>query len=209
MIEKPDAQYDIAVVGGGLSAAAMIYALINRLKSASTPRSPIRLIVFDKSADFWTGVPYGSLAEPDFFLIESLAGTDCKPFRGWLYKNIENIHEWMKNGNATLKAWYLNNEENIRNRCLDDIFFPRYFFGLFIFELLQTAIRENTDLVKIELAAEEITDVTLSERSGRLEAKSRKNFAAEKLVLAIGSVPKKRPFLISDEALMSTRYISD
>src|SRR5690606_30878671 len=160
----PDTQYDIAVVGGGLSAAAMIYALINRLKNAGASRSPVRLIVFDKSADFWSGVPYGSLSEPDFFLIESLAGTDCNPFRDWLYKNTENIHEWMEKGNATLKSWYLQHEENIQNRCLDDIFFPRYFFGLFIVDLLQTVIRENIGLVTIELAAEEITDVTLSER---------------------------------------------
>lgn len=209
MIDKSPNHYDIAVVGGGLSAASMIHSFLAGLSEGESSGRKINIVVFDKNGNFWTGVPYGNMAQPDFFLIETLSKTDCKLFSRWIYQNSERISDWIGDDCPMLKIWYENNHNGIQNRLLDDIYFPRYFFGLFIVDLLKNIISDNAGLINIEFIKDEIVDILECSELMILKSKDDAFFYSLNVVLAIGSSPKKFPFSITDNVFYSKRYISD
>ena len=211
--------HDIAIVGGGLSAASVVYALLQRVMTTPAKKlSPLRITVFEKTENLWTGVPYGQLANKDYFLIETVEETNCPLFTRWLIDNKKEIASYALFSTPVVEEWYQKNREKIEAGDIDNLYFPRRVFGLFVGRLLKNIIARASrlGLLKMEHIRQEVADVQYQSKEGfrivtcpEIAACSDMTFCYPSVVLAIGSIPKSMPFHIPCTLIDDIDYISD
>lgn len=68
--------YDLAIVGSGISCAYTSIHYLTLLENRSTAESKefqtVKIAVLDKSEEFWTGIPYGSRSGKQSLIITPL-----------------------------------------------------------------------------------------------------------------------------------------
>lgn len=209
---------DITIVGGGLSAASVVYVLLQRMITAreniQSPKiiEPLRIRVFEKTENLWRGVPYGQLANRDHFLIETLEETCCPLFARWLIANKQEVASFVALSTPVLAQWYQDNQALIETGNINKLHFPRRLFGLFVSRLVEEAIVEAKQLgiLELEILREEVTDVAASvENEFLITTCSNTVFYSSRVVLAVGSIPKRNPFNVQNNITQSGNYISD
>src|ERR1041384_1428877 len=84
-------EFDIAIIGAGLSGARVLINLIDRLMQKPALSTPLSIIVFDHAAEFGRGVPYGSRSDRQALLIETLKDTRCPAFKDWIINNLQHV----------------------------------------------------------------------------------------------------------------------
>ena len=211
---EPGKYYDLAIIGAGISSAYTLIHYVSLLEQrchSEVPtldgtdydghqHQPVKILVTEKSGEFWTGIPYGSRSGRNTLLISSLKEfipqqLEREHFVNWLNEN----REWLfapadSNGKLTSK-WLQANASAMSQGCWDDLFIPRHTFGLYLKQRLATILQaaSTKGLIEIDLLAVEVLDVCWSESIYRVEvapdAENDSHFWAKKLVLAIGSPP--------------------
>lgn len=200
--------YDLAVIGAGISSA---YTLINyvscleqqALTSAKelSQSQPAKILVTEKSGEFWTGIPYGSRSGRNSLLISPLhefipQQLEREHFVEWLSRNRSSVFDPQEYNKGELsRKWLQENESAMSQGLWDDLFIPRYTFGLYLKErlanLLQTATA--TGLIEINLLTADVLDVQSVQATYRVDVASADAgdtyFWAKKVVIAIGSPP--------------------
>ena len=195
-----EAYYDIAIVGAGISSAHTLIHYLALLERQSLDR-PVRIVVTEKSGEFWTGIPYGLKSGCDSLLISSLKEfipqqLERQQFVSWLNENCYWIFASQKyqNGELTSK-WLAANAAAISQGMWDELFIPRHIYGLYLKHCLTKTIEDATakGTLEIDLLTSEVIDIQCCEDRYRVElvsaAEERSAFVATKLVLAIGSPP--------------------
>ena len=199
--------YDLAIIGAGISSAYTLIDYISLLEqsssSAGTERQhqPVKILVTEKSDEFWTGIPYGSRSGRNALLISPLQEfipqqQEREHFIDWLNQNREWVFESQKHSNGRLaNKWLQANGAAMSEGRWDDLFIPRNTFGLYlnqrVTDLLATATA--TGLIEVDLLTVDVQDVRWIENIYRVDvtpsAENESHFWAKKLVLAIGSPP--------------------
>src|SRR5438094_7676330 len=126
----------------------------------------VRLIIIEKTGQFWTGVSYGSQSGFNSLTLNSL--NDFIPraeqdlFIAWLKQNINWVlNDFKKRGGVLSSSWLVNNEKAISNDQWESVYIPRYIFGYFlkerVCELLGSAV--NKGLLEYKLLKADVTDI--------------------------------------------------
>jgi uncharacterized NAD(P)/FAD-binding protein YdhS len=206
------AYYDLAIIGAGVSSAyTLIHYIAGLEQQAATinfansqQHSPVRIIITEKSGDFWTGLPYGRRSGPNALLISPLhefipQQPERQKFTQWLTANRDRVFnpEVYNQGDLSRK-WLAANSAEMSEGRWDDLFIPRYAFGLYLKERLDLVLMTARvkGLIEFELVTADVLDI---ENVSDLEIEDlyqvdlagadNKSFLAKKLVLAIGSPP--------------------
>jgi uncharacterized NAD(P)/FAD-binding protein YdhS len=192
--------YDIALLGAGISSAHTLLHYIDLLERQSLAR-PVRLVVTEKSGEFWTGIPYGVKSGCDSLTISSLKEfipqqPERDRFVSWLNENRDWVFtpQQYRAGELT-KIWLAANSEMMSQGLWDELFIPRHVYGMYLKYCIGLAIDSATKKGKIEidLITAEAIDVRANEDSYRVELAASNSditgFSATSLVVAIGSPP--------------------
>ncbi len=203
---------DIVLVGGGLSAACVVYGFLQRLLAVPALNEPLKITVFEETGNLWTGVPYGDFARTDFFLIETLEETRCPLFESWIKNHPKEIASYALNSSPVVKQWYCQNKVRIENGDIKSLYFPRRLFGHFMRKLLDELISraEGTGVLSLRWVRQEVIDIEQEGRKQfRLVTDQQDTFFSARVIIAIGSIPQNRPFNIPDALALDSNYISD
>lgn len=212
MIAKASAElpksthYDLAIIGAGVSSAYTLIHYITRLEQQAAislandqQYHPVRIIVTEKSDEFWTGLPYGSRSGRNALLISPLhefipQEPERQKFTEWLSANRDRVFSPQEYNQGELsRKWLETNSADMSEGCWDDLFIPRSAFGLYLKErladLLMTARVKG--LIEFELVTAEVLDIQNIEDLYLVDlaGTDRGSFLAKQLVLAIGSPP--------------------
>jgi uncharacterized NAD(P)/FAD-binding protein YdhS len=211
--------YDIVFVGAGISTT---FSLLNFIEQLHTPhhsettatvgcknKKPLKILVVDKSGEFWTGIPYGKRSSNKSLIITSLEEFIPK-------HELVDFIEWLKVNGESFSAF----KEDYQN--WSDLFIPRYIFGLYIKEKITIAIKKATSvgLIKLDYRTCEIIGIKRLKDSQNKPYlltcineinKSDAFIHAEKVVLALGSPPIKQPLLDlqKDSSNLNMYYVKD
>ena len=193
-----DREYDIAIVGSGISSAYILIHLVSRLERQTTGKLT-KVVVIEKSGEFWAGVPYGSRSGRDSLLISSLREflpqeKERAPFVEWLGKNRDRIFGQAGEEPGVLTAqWLRANEPAMDHGRWDDLFIPRFAFGLYIQERLAGLLKQAAarGILECELLHGDTLDIQQSGDIHTLDVSlasgNPATLCARKVVLAIGS----------------------
>lgn len=198
--------YNLAIVGSGTSCA---YTLIHYLTLLSEKlataqdeeKETIKIAVFDKSGEFWKGIPYGKRSGRQSLIItplkEFLPQAERNLFIDWLKSNNQLVLNSLKERTGSLNIkWLESYFEAIEQNLWDELFIPRYLFGWYLHDRV-TSLLEDAEVqnrVQCDLIAADVTDIQKLDRAYQLVT-ANGNLNAEKVVLAIGSPPNKATFL--------------
>lgn len=180
----------IAIIGGGLSGAAMLLALLRRGSAA-----PLSVTVFEPRGIIGAGLAYGEAAPWHLLNVParraSLVGDD--PDHWWI---------WARQ-NAARLGW---------PDCVDagpDSYLPRRLFGQYVTDLVAGTIRQQPERIRVSLSRSPVHTI-LSNREGgyALLTGDGRFHDADQVVLASGAVstPTQLPGL---ELLDRDRCVDD
>jgi uncharacterized NAD(P)/FAD-binding protein YdhS len=210
--------YDLAIVGAGISSAYTLIHYISRLEQrhflstvTAAPisidpvngqdRRPVKIVVTEKSGEFWTGIPYGSRSGRNSLLIAPLKEfipqqLEREHFIDWLTENRDWVFDPQEYNKGELsRKWLQTNEAAMSQGVWDDLFIPRHTFGLYLKQRLANLLATATaiGLIEIDLLTADVFDVRSSQDMYRVDISPTNEddtyFFANKLVLAIGSPP--------------------
>jgi uncharacterized NAD(P)/FAD-binding protein YdhS len=206
------AYYDLAIVGAGVSSAYTLIHYIAGLEQQAAAidlahgqqHVPVRIIVTEKSDEFWTGLPYGSRSGRNALLISPLhefipQQLERQNFIDWLTTNRDRVFNPAEYNQGELsRKWLAANSADMSEGRWDDLFIPRHTFGLYLKERLDRVLTAATakGLIEFKLVTADVLDVQNISDSGiedlyqiDLAATAHPSFLAKKIVLAIGSPP--------------------
>jgi uncharacterized NAD(P)/FAD-binding protein YdhS len=205
---QPEKCYDLAVIGAGVSSAYTLIHYISILEQQSPvgevrapAHQPVKIVVTEKSGEFWTGIPYGGRSGRNALLISPLKEFIPQPqerehFIGWLNQNRDRVFDPQAYNKGELsRKWLQTNQAEMDLGLWDELFIPRHVFGLYLQQRMAEvlAVATAAGLIEIDLLTAEVLDVRRNEDIYHVDLtladKSNTNFSASKLVLAIGSPP--------------------
>jgi uncharacterized NAD(P)/FAD-binding protein YdhS len=204
--------YDLAIIGAGISSAYTLIHYIELLEQESSAidnphdRQPVKIIVTEKSGEFWTGIPYGSRSGRSCLLISPLIEFIPQPlerahFTDWLNDNRDRLFDPQADNEGELTTkWLQANHADIISGRWDDLFIPRQIFGSYLKERVASLLAAATSkgLIEIDLVAADVLDVQRDRVITNAEGGT--YFTTKKLVLAIGSPPNVAFERVTDEA---------
>src|SRR5260221_13389136 len=117
----PKQQYDIAILGGGISSSLTLLHLIRKLLSANRPEKEINIVVVEKQNEFWRGFPYGKRSSINSLTITTLGEfipeNEKELFISWLDATQEEWIGFLKtNGGIASDKWLKNNLPMIQKK---------------------------------------------------------------------------------------------
>jgi sugar O-acyltransferase (sialic acid O-acetyltransferase NeuD family) len=194
---RSEKSFEVAIIGSGVSCAYTLIHLIEHLEAAA-PAKPVRLVVLEKTGEFWKGVPYGSRSGRHSLLIHSLKEflperPEREKFARWLTKNRGWVFEAARQDEVLAAKWLRTNESAMSEGLWDDLYLPRHVFGLYLQQRLADLVKRATaaGILDFSPRAAEVVDIQ------RLKGLYRVHFApasggggsvlAKKVILAIGS----------------------
>ncbi len=203
-------KYDIVIVGSGISCSYTLINYISRLKK-QLPAQPIKVAVLDKSGEFWSGIPYSSRSGRQSLIITALKEFLPQPerelFISWLTKNYSSIFHTLEQRNGVLcSQWLKSYEEAMLQGDWDELFIPRYVFGLYIKDRVEKLLQEAKEQEYLQCALfgadvvniQKVDDIYQVEFSVPTEDNS--FILGQKVILSIGSPPNQSGFLDQFEA---------
>ncbi|WP_019505829.1 FAD/NAD(P)-binding protein [Pleurocapsa sp. PCC 7319] len=197
--------YDIIVVGSGIACSYTIINYIERLKS-HLPAKTIKIAVLDKYGEFWSGIPYGSRSGRQSLIItalkEFLPQPEREVFISWLAANYTLIFHTLEQRPGILsREWLLSYEKSMLQGDWDELFIPRYIFGLYIKDRVEKLLEEAQEeaYLQCNLFAADVTNIQKLDDIYQIEysdqVKDESHILGQKVILAIGSPPNKIGFL--------------
>jgi uncharacterized NAD(P)/FAD-binding protein YdhS len=200
--------YDIAIVGAGISSAYTLIHYMSQLERQATIKAdftqkhlsvPTRIVVTEKSGEFWAGIPYGCRSGRNTLLVSPLhefipQQQERQNFIDWLTFNRDRIFNSQEYNQGELSCkWLQDNQEAMSQGLWDDLFIPRSTFGLYIQERITQLIATATakGLIEFKLITAEVVDVQNIQDNYQVDlaGKEHTSFLVKQLVLAIGSSP--------------------
>lgn len=193
--------YHLSFIGGGLSCSYTLVHFIN-LAEKNYKKNRYEILVIDKNKEFWTGIPYGMrsgfVSLTITSLKEFLPKDELEIFIKWLKRNIKRL---ISNApgieSDRFPSWYLCNLEAIEMDQWENIFIPRYLFGIYLAERMNNLLEaaDKRGIVKYDLVSAEVTNIEKLDTGYAIMATAKDGpllFKTNLVVLAMGSPPKKK-----------------
>lgn len=200
---------DIAIAGSGIACTATLIEVFRKLIKNGGHK--ILITVFEKSDEFWYGIPYGSRSSVNALIITSIHDfftdeNERNQFFAWFKENKEALLDhYITNGGLTAQKWLERNGKALDNKDFKSVYIPRYWCGRYTqskFDALLAAVKEH-GLIQLETIRAEVTDVSpkgdIYELSYELPDGSISKLAAAKVLIATGSAPVKNVVLPADD----------
>ena len=196
-------KYDLAIIGSGISCAYTLIHYIDRLKEKVKNRAAktIKVVVFDKSGEFWTGVPYGSRSGKQSLIITALKEFLPQPerdrFIDWLNGNYTSILSSLKQRSGVLdRQWLDSYHEAMIDGRWEQLYIPRYVFGWYLKDRVEELLREarQQNYLQCDLVSADVCNVNRFQDTYQIQFTAptiTTSLLAQKVVLAIGSPPSK------------------
>ncbi len=185
--------YDVAIIGGGISGTLILVRMLDQLLAADHPASLKKFIVFDKRGEFGCGMPYGkTTAEPGFLLIETVALSTPPEFQQWLHEHrLTFLEEFKQSPDPALQAWVERNGEDFELGNFAQMYIPRQIFGRYVVQLLQTKVAAATKskLAEVTFVHDEVVDLQPFNAGFRIIANNNQ-ISARITVMAVGLCPR-------------------
>lgn len=188
--------FDIAIVGSGVSCAYTLIHYVSLLEEQA-PAKPVRVIVLEKSGEFWSGFPYGFRSGRYSLLITSLKeflpqDAEREAFAKWLDRNRDWIFERFMEGDGEFATKWLRTHERAMSAGLwDDLFLPRYTFGVYLQNRLADLLKgaATKGILNCTLMAAEVVDVERLKQLHRIHfvAPAAGAVQARKVIIGMGS----------------------
>jgi len=189
---------DLTFIGSGISTS---YTLLPLLKELNTKiKKPLSIVIIEENEELFTGLAYGNRSGYTALLITSLAdflpvGNERKEFIKWLSINKDELlEEFNKHGGDLSRNWINKHKEEIINNEWEDLYIPRRFFGVYIKEKVEIAIREyqkDHELI-IEHVKDEAISIEKSNDIFNIQLKhNSKSLLSKQVVLSVGIPPKQ------------------
>jgi uncharacterized NAD(P)/FAD-binding protein YdhS len=182
-MQKSGPIFDLVFVGGGISA---LYTLLNLTQlvastegqRASSRRDKLRVGLVERMPGGLGGVPYTGRSGYTSLLITSLR--DFLPdderdlFVKWLNGNKDRIFDLHRRHGGVLSAnWARNHQEEIARGAWEDLYLPRYLFGMYMTERIHSAIQNAKASYDFKLVHAEVTDVVREKEGFRVDLGNR------------------------------------
>lgn len=202
--EGPEAEpssFDVAFVGMGVSNTFTVIELLARLELQNARFA--RVLLIDKNADFFKGIPYGERSGDLGLIISRLADflpdTHSQPFAEWLAINREQAFErFFALGGTCVEEWRGKFWRQVEEGDIADLYLPRYVLGLY-FEHIATRAIEHARAQGVASCERIVGEVVDLDRAGggfnvlvRDQSGAEVNCQAGRVVLGLGSAPSKR-----------------
>lgn len=192
---------DIAIAGSGIACTATLIEAFRKLINDGGPK--VSITVFEKSHEFWYGIPYGSRSSVNALTITSVhdfftAEKERDQFFAWFRENKRSLLDhYTANGGLSAKQWFERNGKALDNEDFKNVYVPRYWCGRYtqskFDSLLATA--EERGLVTLNLIKAEVIDVVPKDGGFEVSYELPDNIvsvlAAKKVLIATGSAPVK------------------
>lgn len=212
-------RFDIIFIGAGISTAYTLMHLIEKLDTFRDRGGALRILVIEKADEVWTGVPYGARSGKSALIItplkEFLPSGDALAFLSWLEERAgETSYDSHNEDENLLKNWFDKNAAALKKGDLEDLYIPRYWFGMFMKERINKLLADASGkgLILCEIVSSEVVDLEFCVSYYKIVALKDEivsRFVGDKVVLAIGSPPSKplyshnrnsnkQPFIIND-----------
>jgi uncharacterized NAD(P)/FAD-binding protein YdhS len=138
--------FDVVLVGSGLSATYTTIRLLERLLADETHHG-VRIATVERASDFHTGIPYGERSGTNALLITSLKEFIPSPEREMFTQWLNDNRHWMldafrQNAGVLSADWLKANHHAMETGAWEDLYVPRYLFGLFLKERVGTLLAE-------------------------------------------------------------------
>lgn len=212
--------YDLVFVGSGIACTYTMIHFINILENAPLNQK-VKILVVDKTDEFWVGIPYGKRSGFNSLIITSLKDflsiDELALFKTWLNTNINWVFKDFQKRNGTLSSdWLENNEKRFIENDWDNLYLPRYVFGYFLRErvtaLLESAVNKN--LLEYQLLKGDVSDIQKNDAIYKLTLKddfsNNLEIESSKIILSIGSPPKKNLCALENyQSLSGVNLIED
>jgi uncharacterized NAD(P)/FAD-binding protein YdhS len=195
--------FDLTFVGAGLSCCCTTIHFID-LAYESKRKSKVKLLIIEKTHEFWTGIPYGIRSGYDSLIITSLKEflpeNELALFVNWLRENFYKVvnDDMAHKGTRILDEWLLNNKKQLRDNLWENLFIPRYIFGVYlknrVMNLLEIARKDG--IIEYQLLTADVIDIEKNDGSYHITTKTdfkiESLFSSTKVILSIGTPPKPR-----------------
>jgi len=204
---------DIAIAGSGIACTVTLIEVFRKLINDGGPK--VSITVFEKSYEFWYGIPYGSRSSVNALTITSVYDffTDEKErnlFFDWFKENKTALLEhYTANGGLTAKQWLERNSEALNNEDFKSVYLPRYWCGKYTqskFDSLLATVEEK-ELVELNLIKAEVIDVLPKsdgfEVSYELPDHTVLKLDAAKVLIATGSASVKDVILPKENSAVT------
>ena len=191
--------FDIVLLGSGISSTQSLLQLLEKFEKKPVRKEKIRIAVIEKNGEFFTGIPYGKRSSVNSLTIttfgEFIHPNEKETFLNWLESCKEDwMNKVISNGGETAKQWIENNRTHIEEKKWDDMYIPRFLYGLFLSEKINAVIKsaKKNGLVSIDLIHAEAVDVSKLDNNLYeiiIEENDKKitSLITEKIIIAIGS----------------------
>lgn len=190
--------YDVVFIGAGISTSYSLLHLLADLQRLPGP-GIFRFGIVERSADTFCGVPYGERSSHTSLLITALR--DFLPdaeralFRGWLTANKHWVFDSFRTRGGALSAhWLRVHHEAIAHNDWDDLYLPRYIFGLYMDERVRATIANGhaSGHVLCDVLQHEAVDLRHDDAGYLIEVADRDGpIRSRHVVLAVGTPPNR------------------
>jgi uncharacterized NAD(P)/FAD-binding protein YdhS len=85
-------------------------------------------------------------------------------------------------------------------------FLPRGLYREYILSLMRQALQAKNDNIDFEYVHGEVTDIKLDEQNAHIHLKDQTQLSGDKVVLAIGNLPPRKPAIVHSSTLDCGRY---
>lgn len=198
-MQESGAIFDLAFVGGGISA---LYTLLNlaellaptEVLRASSPGGRLQIAIVERTPGGLGGVPYTRRSGYSSLLITSLRDflpdDERELFIEWLNENKHRIFALQRRHGGALSArWSQTHEQEIARGEWEDLYLPRYLFGMYMDERIHRAVHDAKSYCDVKIIQAEVTDVIREKNGFRVDLANAGSLQAADVVLAIGSNP--------------------
>ncbi|WP_116772096.1 FAD/NAD(P)-binding protein [Maribacter litoralis] len=188
----------IAFIGAGIATSYTLIPFLDNFEKEENGAT-IKLTIIDKSTDFFKGMPYGDRSGKSVLLIQDLKNFITEPhrthFKNWLDNNITELaKQFSESGGDYATKWVEINKPLYSEGHWDDLYIPRFFFGKYIKQEVQSRIKKlsNINRLHVTYIQKEVLSVSKKSSEFTIAFEDNSEIISEKVILAIGSLPYKK-----------------
>lgn len=139
--------YDVVIVGSGIACSMTLCHLVECLTKRPTRNKLLRICVIEKEEECWSGIPYGRRSTIGALAFQKLKEFLDEPERSnyieWLAANAESwLTTLRKCGGPSADKWISNNQSLIEQNRWEELYLPRFLFGLYVSNRTVRAVQE-------------------------------------------------------------------
>ncbi len=196
-IDPAQHQADIIFIGSGISTSFTLLNFLDHIRNSDISKK-LKIIVLDKWDEFNKGLPYGNRSGSSVLSISNLRNflpePELSPFINWLNINKDILlAEFAKSGGKLSENWIKEHRQEIETNQWEELYIPRFFFGLYIDQKVKNKIAETTKVrpVTIEFMKAKAVDLHKNDGFWTVKLKGGGVLESEKVVLSVGSLPMR------------------